>query len=70
MRSGWGRTEYSDILRSVPTPYRSLREAWLKEIGQRLVLTLENLGKEAVVLTLCKYIPPIGVSLWPYEGLF
>lgn len=55
MGSGWGLTEYSDILRSVLTPYCSLREAWLKEIGQRHVLTLENLGMEVVLLTVCKY---------------
>lgn len=70
MRSGRGLTEYSDILRSVLTPYCSLREAWLKEIGQRHVLILETLGRERVVLTACKYISPIGVSLWPQEGLF
>lgn len=47
MRSGWGLTEYSDILRSVLTPYCSLREVWLKEIGQRHVLIFGDFRKRS-----------------------
>lgn len=73
MSSIWGLTEYPDILRSILIPYCSRREGWLKEIGQRHVLTLDSLGREAAVLIVCRIlggIPTIGVSLWPLAGLF